>query len=76
MKTEYKYIQLNSYEIGPPWNRVKIWQVFNNKDEYICQIEWDNISEYVLSEDKESINKGCLEDINDFITQLMEERKG
>lgn len=76
MKTEYQYI--NFKEVPNIKGTTSVWHVRSNSSgAVLSQIKWYGPwRQYCLYTFPNSIfNKGCLEDINDFITQLMDLRK-
>ncbi len=76
MKTKYKYIHFGKIDL--PGKKTSIWECFNNKSDYhLGTVKWyGSWRQYCFFPSSNTVfNKGCMEDINDFITQLMEERK-
>ena len=77
MKTKYKYIHFK--QIPDQKKKTSIWRCLNNKSlVHLGIIKWyAPWRQYCFTPYQNTVfNKGCLEDINDFITQLMEDRKG
>lgn len=75
MKTKYKYIHFEQIESKTKTSK---WWCFNNKSlGTLGLIKWHPAwRQYCFFPYQNTIfNKGCMEDINDFITQLMDERK-
>ncbi len=75
MKTKYKYIHFE--EVDSTGKKTSVWQCANNKSfSYLGIVKWYGPwRQYCFFPFENTIfNKGCLEDINDFITQLMDER--
>lgn len=76
MKTRYKYIRFQ--EIPNPGKKTKHFQCRNNKSGGLLGlVEWERgWRQYCFYPCADTMfSKGCLEDVNDFITQLMDERK-
>lgn len=76
MKTKYKYIHFE--EIDSTGKKTSAWSCFNNKSKSALGIikwygSWRQYCWFPFG--GTVFNKGCNENINDFITQLMEERK-
>ena len=75
MKTKYKYIHFDQI---PSKTKTSIWLCLNNKSlGTLGWVKWHGAwRQYCFFPQPTTVfNKGCMEDINDFITQLMEERK-
>ena len=75
MKTEYKYIKFVQI---PQKTKTSIWNCNNKSGNYALGIvkwypAWRQYCFFPCG--NMVFNKGCLEDINYFITQLMDERK-
>ena len=78
MITKYKYIHFEQIPVPDQKKKTTIWRCLNNKSlGDLGLIKWYGPwRQYCFLPANGTIfNKGCLEDINDFITQLMEERK-
>lgn len=76
MKTKYKYIHFK--EIDSTGKKTSIWECINNNSlDVLGFIRWYSSwrQYYLFPREYIAFNKGCLEDINNFITQLMDERK-
>ena len=76
MKTCYKYIYF--VEVPNHGRTTKFFHGRNNKmDLCLGVIRWDRgWRQYCFYPNAETMfSKGCLEDVNDFIGQLMDERK-
>lgn len=76
MKTKYKYIHFE--EADSTEKVTSVWDCLNNTSVFtLGMIKWyPGWRQYCFMPiGKTVFNKGCLEDINDFITQLMDERK-
>jgi len=76
MKTKYQYIH---FEPGPDNPKTKTWFCHNNRD-YGAQlgtVKWYGPwRQYCFYPRPATIfNKGCLEDINSFLNQAMEDHK-
>jgi hypothetical protein len=77
MKTKYKYIH---FEEIPLPRKTSTWSIRNNKSGSLLGVikwygPWRQYCFFPSSYGEVVFNKGCLEDINDFITQLMEIRR-
>ena len=75
LKTKYKYIHFIQAESK---TKTSVWTCFNSKHlNTLGYIKWHGPwRQYCWFPFENTIfNKGCNEDINDFITQLMDERK-
>ena len=73
--TTYEYIEINLIEKKPATN---VYEVVNSKSgDPIGTIRWyANWRQYCFFPDNECVfSKGCMTDINDFITKLMDARK-
>lgn len=74
MKTDYKYIHF----VRIPYKiKTSVWACCNNNSfDQIATIKWYSPwRQYcIFTGDNAVFNRGCLQDITDFITQLMEER--
>lgn len=75
MKTKYKWIEF--FDESNPKHKTSCFCIQNHSNEIIGWIEWHiPWRQYCLyPEDQMVFNKGCLEDINHFIKQLMDARK-
>ena len=74
--TKFKYIHFE--EVDSTGKKTSVWQCVNNKSfDQLGRIKWYGPwRQYCVYTDGYVIfNKGCMEDINYFITQLMDERK-
>ena len=77
MKTKYKYIHFA--ERDSTGRKTSIWRCLNNiSHSLLGKVKWHGAwRQYCfLPEANTVFNRGCNNDINDFITQLMDERKG
>ena len=75
MKTQYKYIYFEETEKK---TKTSIYGCLSKKNGGpLGVVKWYGPwRQYCFFPDSLTIfNKGCMEDINDFITQLMDERK-
>lgn len=76
MKTKYKYIKFGLVEQLP---KTSVWQCINTKGGYpLGYVKWYPLWRqycYFPTETAAVYSAGCLEDINDFITQLEQDRK-
>ena len=74
MKTKYKYIHF--HKAGETL-KTSIWSCYSNYDLHLGQVKWyAQWRQYVFYPTATTLyNKTCLDDISDFIKQLMEERK-
>ncbi len=76
MKTQYKHIEFE--RIKPEKKRKTLIFICRNHNfENLGYIEWNNgWRQYCFSPEEECVfSKSCLEDINHFIQQLMDDRK-
>lgn len=75
MKTQYKFIYfLKTYDLP----KTSVWHLRSRKsDDLLGEVKWygpwRQYCYFAMNEAVYSV--GCLEDINDFIRQLEEERK-
>jgi len=76
MQTEYQYINFIKQESKTKTDVFNIVSVSGRN--ILGQIKWfGRWRQYCFFPSNKTIfNKGCLEDINNFITQLMDARKG
>ncbi len=75
MKTKYKFIHFEQLESN---TKTSVWNCNPNSGGYpLGMIKWYGPwRQYCFNPVAHTVfNKGCLEDINDFITQLMDARK-
>lgn len=75
MKTTYKYI---SFEKGSCSGITERWIIRNRESyDFLGEIKWASCwRQYCLFTCSDIVfSSGCLEDIRDFIKQLMDERK-
>lgn len=75
MKTKYKYIHFEQLESS---TKTSVWNCNPNSGGYpLGMVKWYvPWRQYCFNPVSHTVfNKGCMEDINDFITQLMDERK-
>lgn len=75
MRTEYKYIH---FEIMRALPKTKVWACVSNRgDATLGEVKWWAAwRQYCfLPRPAGVFNRGCLEDINDFINQAMKEHK-
>ena len=75
MKTEYTYIHF--VYVGTP-RKTQIWYCYSNSSRKVLgTVKWYGAwQQYCFFPQYETVfNKECLEDVNDFITKLMEDRK-
>lgn len=75
MKTKYKYIHFALLERK---TKTDVYVCLNNKsNNSLGLVKWYPAwRQYCFYPSPNTVfNKGCMEDINDFITQLMDERK-
>ncbi len=75
MKTQYKYIHFEQVESK---TKTSVWSCLNNKSKSVLGIikwygPWRQYCWFPFG--GTVFNRGCNDDINDFITQLMDERK-
>ncbi len=78
LKTRYKYIHF--WEVPNDRRKTKYFQCRNNKtDDLLGAVQWERgWRQYCFCPVYSTatvFSKGCLEDVNDFIGQLMDERK-
>ena len=73
MKTIYKYINFVEVESK---GKTSVWMCLS-KDAYkLGEVKWYGPwRQYCFFPENAIFNKGCLEDVNDFIKQLMDLRK-
>lgn len=72
---EYKYIKITEIKTN---KKTKTFMVISKSDNFpLAEIKWySRWRQYCFFPEKSTIwNKGCLDDINNFLTQIMEERK-
>jgi len=76
IKTNYKYINMVEIETEKP-RKTTVWKVVNKFGICLGRISWYSVWRlYCLFPDDGIIfNTSCLENINDFINQLMDLRK-
>jgi len=75
LKTKYKYIE---FELLEDKDKTSVWECLSiNSPVRLGIVKWySHWRQYCYFPDENTVySKGCLEDINDFITQLMLERK-
>ena len=75
MKTGYEYIYFEIIEEKP---KTKVWGCYNNNSTTrIGEVKWyAGWRQYCFFPYEDSVfSKGCLDDIGEFIQQLMDERK-
>ena len=76
MKTIYKYIEFKDY--SNPKNKTKRFVCMNKShNDYLGEVSWHNAwRQYCYFANASTYySAGCLADIQDFIKQLMDERK-
>jgi hypothetical protein len=76
VKTEYKYIHFENY--SNPKQKTGRWMcVNNNHGTWLGEVKWyPGWRQYCFNPASDTVfSKGCLEDINNFIQQLMDGRK-
>ena len=75
MNTKYKYIHFDDYSRKD--QRTKRFMCINNHGTWIGEVSWHpGWRQYCFKPASDTIfNSGCLDDINDFIKQLMDARK-
>lgn len=77
MKTHYKYIHFR--EIPNPGKKTTRWECFNTNSNWpLGEVEWYGAwRQYIFETSGEIIlNKGCLDDISDFLDQLNKLQRG
>jgi len=77
MKTEYKHIYFEQVKPDKP-RKTEIWDVRNKAEENLGVVKWHSAwRQYCWFCEYDTIMaKGCLDDLSDFIKQLMDARKG
>jgi len=78
MKTEYKHIHFDDISYSYPTRKTKSFACrSNNTDTPLGDIQWERAwRQYCFFPVHLTVfSKGCLNDIADFIKQLMDERK-
>ncbi len=76
MRTEYRFIRF--VEMENPGRKTRKFNCENRNGGYsLGRVEWEcGWRQYCFSPGEATVfSKGCLEDVNDFIGQLMAERK-
>lgn len=78
MKTKYKYIEMEKITLKDKKRKTDIYSVKSNSSAWeLGQIKWfHSWRQYCFFPEFDTVfSRGCLDDIADFINQLMEERK-
>ncbi len=77
MKTEYKHIHFEDISYMYPGRKTSVWLCLSDGDITLGDIQWDGPwRQYCyLPKDQIKLARSCLQDIGDFIKQLMEARK-
>jgi len=76
VKTEYEYIQFN--EIAHESRKTRLFDCYNKRSlDVLGFVHWYSPwRQYCFSPSSKTVySSGCLRDVQDFITQLMEERR-
>ncbi len=77
MKTKYKYIHFE--ETPNPNKKTSVWYCLNTKSNYdLGLVRWYGAWRQYTFEPSETtvFNKGCLDDISDFLDQLNKAQRG
>ena len=74
MKTEYKYLVFEVYDTTGKTYKYKVW----NKNNVLGVVKWfAPFRKYCFYPHFQTVfDASCLADIQDFLNQLMQERKG
>lgn len=77
MQTEYKYIIFEDRSDCHPKKKTQTWECSNRSGEYLGDVKWNGSwRQYCWYQaDDIVMAKSCLDDVSDFIRQLMEARK-